>query len=664
MPNIIWKDEKYILFSCKNCLLIEKEKIEDINNNISEFLKKGEEDICQKIEIDDFERFLEEIMKTELDKYIFLKKFMIHFNRYKIENYNKLSLKFIDNVKSNIYNIIINNMTTKVNLLLLYYRIYYSSLYYSLKDINVIIEEKKISSKIKKILQEDYKNFEALINNEKEKVLAYSNNLNQEEINFLKEYIEYIFNPKKDNTSNLDKKRIFFEKAILFSTILKKYILINKINGKIHCINIDKTIKDINKYSKNLNSIEDGNFILSLIGKIIEEKDNTIYITKNKDEQFIDIELASFQTFICLRNYIKYELHFDFGEEKNEKILKQKNEQKKFLDDMKKKISDFLKIDINRLIFTNVSHGCIKSDLIIIDEKEEEKKLIEEIPINLGVTKINKKKIFDTIILNNEILDSRYDRESGWGENEKRGGEKYIPPLKKWKGFGINVINKYDNGNNIWLDYHNKDGEYSIAYLGISNLKNEIENLVYFDEDPQSVEKIFNDKLLENEIDLRNENSKCGQGICVFQDPVFAEKNAGFLEINGYFLLIMFMIRVNPENIRQPKNNRKYWILDPTPQNVRPYRILIKKLENPKFQYKDVIVTSSIINKDFLKVIDNSKDETFENLMNDSKLKGYSQINGEKVNIYIFALRLYSSYYFHFINYYLREKKVLQEKKR
>ena len=71
MPNIIWKDEKYILLSCKNCLLIEKEKIEDINNNISEFLKKGEEDICKKIEIDDFERFLEEIMKTELDKYIF-----------------------------------------------------------------------------------------------------------------------------------------------------------------------------------------------------------------------------------------------------------------------------------------------------------------------------------------------------------------------------------------------------------------------------------------------------------------------------------------------------------------------------------------------------------------------------------------------------------------
>ena len=50
--------------------------------------------------------------------------------------------------------------------------------------------------------------------------------------------------------------------------------------------------------------------------------------------------------------------------------------------------------------------------------------------------------------------------------------------------------------------------------------------------------------------------------------------------------------------------------------------------------------------------------------MNDSKLKGYSQINGEKVNIYIFFLILYSSYYFHFINYYLREKKVLQEKKK
>ena len=38
------------------------------------------------------------------------------------------------------------------------------------------------------------------------------------------------------------------------------------------------------------------------------------------------------------------------------------------------------------------------------------------------------------------------------------------------------------------------------------------------------------------------------------------------------------MCRVNSKKIRQPKNFRECWILNPTPDEVRPYRILIKKV--------------------------------------------------------------------------------------
>ena len=40
------------------------------------------------------------------------------------------------------------------------------------------------------------------------------------------------------------------------------------------------------------------------------------------------------------------------------------------------------------------------------------------------------------------------------------------------------------------------------------------------------------------------------------------------------------MCRVNPKKIRQPKGFQDCWILNPLPSEVRPYRILIKKIFN------------------------------------------------------------------------------------
>ena len=36
------------------------------------------------------------------------------------------------------------------------------------------------------------------------------------------------------------------------------------------------------------------------------------------------------------------------------------------------------------------------------------------------------------------------------------------------------------------------------------------------------------------------------------------------------------MCRVNPKKIRQPEIFRACWILNPNPEEIRPYRILIK----------------------------------------------------------------------------------------
>ena len=40
-----------------------------------------------------------------------------------------------------------------------------------------------------------------------------------------------------------------------------------------------------------------------------------------------------------------------------------------------------------------------------------------------------------------------------------------------------------------------------------------------------------------------------------------------------------FMLRVNPGKIRCPVNKKKYWVLNGTDDEIRPYGILIKKVE-------------------------------------------------------------------------------------
>ena len=51
------------------------------------------------------------------------------------------------------------------------------------------------------------------------------------------------------------------------------------------------------------------------------------------------------------------------------------------------------------------------------------------------------------------MLESRANnKDKGWGNNEIRGGKPYYPP-NEWVGFGLNVADRFDNGNNSWLDY-------------------------------------------------------------------------------------------------------------------------------------------------------------------------------------------------------------------
>ena len=97
----------------------------------------------------------------------------------------------------------------------------------------------------------------------------------------------------------------------------------------------------------------------------------------------------------------------------------------------------------------------------------------------------------------------------------------------------------------------------------------------------QEALKIGYEQTYKNDINLKdkskNEYEKCGNGVYLYQNPKIAENTASIIDIGGVRYKILLMCRVNPKKIRQPQGFPDCWILNPTPSEVRPYRILIKK---------------------------------------------------------------------------------------
>lgn len=69
--------------------------------------------------------------------------------------------------------------------------------------------------------------------------------------------------------------------------------------------------------------------------------------------------------------------------------------------------------------------------------------------------------------LSSDLLEPRFDmRPSDWPPHSKRGNLPYYPPYN-YIGFGLKIINTYDNGDNTWLGQINILGEFALAYHGI-----------------------------------------------------------------------------------------------------------------------------------------------------------------------------------------------------
>ena len=396
-------------------------------------------------------------------------------------------------------------------------------------------------------------------------------------------------------------------------------------------------------------------FILSLLSIILEEKGINVTLCKNSDDSS-DINNAFLQyLFNGFTEKKKYEIEFELENAEKTILLKKGEELNNFIDKWKTKISNHLKID--------------KSEIFLVNPKDNNGFFLDLVT-NEGSINYNKIKNFNEIKnieekallegfqLNTDIFEPCFNNhDPGWGWNVDIGIEQYIPPLG-WYGFGLKVSKKYDNGDDTWLDYVDREGTFVTAYLGLSNVYGNKKNLNLFlnEINSQEVLKMGYEQTYKNDINIKikslKEYPKCGNGIYLYQDPKIAENAASIIDIGGVRYKILLMCRVNPYKIRQPKGYKGCWILNPTPSEVRPYRILIKKIfRSPMSEASQNEIKIFPSSPDYYKDIIKQKDTSFLS-------KNLTKYNNDD-----YIINLYTSKDYCYINNYLRDGKINDELK-
>ena len=329
---------------------------------------------------------------------------------------------------------------------------------------------------------------------------------------------------------------------------------------------------------------DDDIFALGILSKALESQGMVTAIEKNNDKDSQESAKTTLQFLVNgMSDKSKYNLHFDFGKEKNNKLLEDENERKKFHDKLRKKLSKEYNINEEDIIITFPRRGSYQVTIIFksqdfkLNEEELIKKLKEDKDELSKLKKIESGIILEGCKLTPSMLDYRgNNKDGGWaGKGEKRGNEEYIPPTG-WIGYGLKVMDVYED--NTWLGKSNCEGEWCVAYHGVADGKS-----------PEEVSKITgkickggfkpstSGKATYDE-DLRHPGKKCGLGVYCSPDIDYAARYAGITELNKEKYKCVLMLRVNPDKIRQSTSWPKEYILEPNIDEIRPYRILLKKV--------------------------------------------------------------------------------------
>ena len=413
--------------------------------------------------------------------------------------------------------------------------------------------------------EEDYRLFEM-----NDKVLKKQEYLRNENPNL---DIKYITDQQTNNKINN-----VLEDMCIFGAATKNKIKKEKIKHPEKFIDTKQALK--------MESQDQGLFALGLLSKNLEDLGIETAIEKNENpgEQNADLTCLQFLTNGMI-NKKKYDLHFEFGEQRNNELLNNEGEYEKFKEKLKLKLSKDYNIPPEKIIVTLPQKGSFRVQVIFQSEEFnnlDKNQFINKFKNDPDFDELkNLKDIHEDVImggvkLTRNQLDPAGNRNDGWGVGEKRGGKDYNPPIG-WNGIGLKVTGKYDNGDDKWIGMCNGPGEWCVAYHGVGqgqssdNVKKVAGIICKTNFKPGS------GQAHKNHQDVNHPGQKVGVGVYCTPLIKTAEGYAGISNINGNNYKTVLMVRVKPNAIRYCADQSDYWVVNGTTDEIRPYRILYKK---------------------------------------------------------------------------------------
>jgi len=417
--------------------------------------------------------------------------------------------------------------------------------------------------------------------------------IEKEELKEFEKKKKEIINRQKNREKNInmipeEKVKEVIKDMNELGKIMKKEIINLKKNHPEKLIGIEEALKDKNK---------DVNFCLGILAQILENNGIVTAIEKeaNNSEESIEesqIIMESISNGLIGKQMLS--MSFDLGKDRYNKLLKNISEQEKFNEGVKKDVAKGINSNEKDIIVTSELNGGDYNVQIIfmsdefndleISEFEERFKNSDKLKY---LKEIHKTLIMEACKLSPNMLDPEGNRSEGWPDGEMRGGLPYNSP-KGWMGFGLKVKGKYDKGNDDWLGCDGNKNEWAVAYhgVGISKGLEIVMGNIYKSGFKTGPGQVYKDKENVNKL-----GTKVGIGIYCSPKPSVLEQYAKFGETstviqNNHFIM-GFMMRVKPDKIRYPKEKKDYWVLNPTTNEMRPYRILVKeKKSGNKYKYK------------------------------------------------------------------------------
>ena len=385
----------------------------------------------------------------------------------------------------------------------------------------------------------------------------------------LTDYYDYLPNETDQKINEL------LEDMNYFGEITEKEIREEKKLNTSKYIAVHEAL-EIGKNS-NQNGYKNEFYVLALLAKSLSTQGCLVAIERNdpndnegKKEIFTTIQfLAS-----GMYNFHKYIFYFNFGQQM---LCNNVNELNNFNLKLKNKLLLLFNLKENDILLTNPTFSPYTITAIIKKSQYNEyslEVLLKSINTEFNtLVDIKKKVLLSGCKLNKYMLDYRgNNNDRGWGQNQMRGGAPYYPP-KGWVGYGLRISDRYDKGNNAWIDFNNSRGEWNVAYHGIGSVSKMNQLLGNNNTILVGIKNDFKDCN-----DLFHFGQRVGEGIIVTPKPQVMERHCAIIDCYGIKYKIGFMTRVMPLKKRCAQGQDDYWIINGTDNEIRPYRILIKEL--------------------------------------------------------------------------------------